>query len=417
MGRRLAVGVGLGIFAVAVAITAAGSDTQAPIRLSAPIPRSQRGPLVGVIFGARNHARLVRLRSETLRVQGRPLTLTEPLGPSARSPDDTMLAVGSSATPDIQIVAVGAWHAAKRWRLAAKRVPIQALAWPVRRRLLALVAGGLTAGQVDIVDPSTRRVIATRRPAGRLAAWAPSSLGMTLILGPSSGIGAAHLVHVDADGDTLTTRLPGVSAGFIASPRTPAVGERTKPEMALPGLAIDERDELAFIATADLCVLAVNLRDGRVADLTTSARRSTLGRLRDWLEPAAEAKGADGASRSAIYVGPGLLVVSGQDGERPAGLRLVDLNRGTVRLLSQGGYANSARGRVLAVGIGKTLRAFDATGRRVWSRFPRGGIRDLAIGPRYAYVLVGDRTYVLDPRNGATVRVLATGRPPLLLTA
>lgn len=322
MGRHIAIAAGLGIAATAVVVTTGGPAEPTSIRLSAPDSAAPRGPLVGVLFDSRGgRARLARLNAETLRVRGPTLALTEPPGPSARSADGARLAVGSTTTPYVRVVALESWRAGSRWRLGRKRVPVQALAWTGSRRLLALLAAGLTPGQVVVGDPVARRIVASRRLNGTLAAWAPSALGITVILGPRSGIGAARLVHVDARGRTVTASLPGVAAG-----------------------------------------------------------------------------------------------VSGQDSDRPYGLRLVDLQRGTVRVLSRGGYAYGARGRVLAVGIGKTLRAFDAEGRRVWSRFPRGGIRDLTIGPRYAYVLVGHRTYVLDPRTGATVRVLATGRPPLLLT-
>lgn len=311
------------------------------------------------------------------------------------------------------MVDLDSWRAGQRWRLGSGRVPVQTLAWSGRRRLLALVAGGLTPGKIVVADPAARKVVAIRRLRGRLVSWSSSALGITVILGPPSGIGAARLVHVDARGRTLTAALPGVSAGFVAPPRTRVPGQAPRSRVATPGLAIDEPDRLAFVATGDLRVLAINLRDGRVVTLLPAAGRSPVEQMGDWLQPAAQAKGVDGVVRSATYVGRGLLAVNGQDGNRPRpyGLRLVDLDRGAVRLISQGGYAYGARGRVLAVGVGKTLRAYDADGRRVWSRFPRGGIRDLTIGPRYAYVLLGQRTYVLDPRTGATVRVLPTGRP------
>jgi hypothetical protein len=417
VGRRIAIAAGLGIAVIAVAVTASGPAEPTSLRFSAPVSAPRRGPLVGVLFDSRGgHARLARLDAATLRVQGPTLALPERPGPSARSRDGAQLALGSGAAPDIRVIALSRWRAAPRWRLVRQRVPVQALAWTSSRRLLALLAGGLTPGRVVVADPTARRVVASRRLHGTLAGWAPSALGITVILGPRSGIGPARLVHVDREGRAVTADLPGVVAGVVPPPRTSAPGQDPNSRVALPGVAIDERDRLAFVAAGDLRVLAVNLRNGRVVDLIGSAGPSPLERLRDWLEPPAQAKGVTGMTRSASYVGRGLLAVSGQDGERPYGLRLVDLNRDTVRLLSRGGYAYGAGGRVLTVGIGKTLRAFDADGRRVWSRFPRGGIRDLTIGPRYAYVLVGQRTYVLNPRTGATVRVLATGRPPLLLT-
>lgn len=420
MGLRIAIAATAGVAVAVVSLTVRGPAEPTSMRFSAPVDVSQRGPLVGMLFDARGgRPRLARLDAETLRAQGPALALPEPPGPSVRSPDGARLALAAGTTSSyIRVVDLDSWRAGQRWRLGSGRVPVQTLAWSDRRRLLALVAGGLTPGKIVVADPAARKVVAIRRLRGRLVSWSASALGITVILGPPSGIGAARLVHVDARGRTLTSALPGVSAGFVAPPRTRVPGQAPRSRVATPGLAIDEPDRLAFVATGDLRVLAINLRDGRVVTLLPAAGRSPLERMGDWLQPAAQAKGVDGVVRSATYVGRGLLAVNGQDSNRPRpyGLRLVDLDRGAVRLISQGGYAYGARGRVLAVGIGNTLRAYDADGRRVWSRFPRGGIRDLTIGPRYAYVLVGQRTYVLDPRTGATVRVLPTGRPPQLLT-
>lgn len=142
MGRRIAVAAGVGIAAIAVAVAAGGRAEPASLRFSAPVSGPQRGPLVGVMFDSRGgRARLARLDAETLRVRGATLALREPPGPSARSRDGALLAVGSNAAPDIRVVALGSWRSAPRWRLASQRVPVQALAWTGSRRLLALLAG------------------------------------------------------------------------------------------------------------------------------------------------------------------------------------------------------------------------------------------------------------------------------------
>src|SRR4029453_12863769 len=71
---------------------------------------------------------------------------------------------------------------------------------------------------------------------------------------------------------------------------------------------------------------------------------SLLGRLRNWLEPAAEAKTAEGPERQAEWGGEHLVAVSRQDtyqtveGEEkttPAGLALIDVRNWTKRILDE----------------------------------------------------------------------------------
>lgn len=75
---------------------------------------------------------------------------------------------------------------------------------------------------------------------------------------------------------------------------------------------------------------------------------SLVGRLRNWLEPRAEAKAQEGPNRQALWLGQGRLAVTGWDShasidasgrqtqfETPAGLKLIDTRRWSVRMLDR----------------------------------------------------------------------------------
>jgi hypothetical protein len=78
----------------------------------------------------------------------------------------------------------------------------------------------------------------------------------------------------------------------------------------------------------------------RYHDLTEPV--SLLGRLRDWLEPAAHAKMVDGPDRNAVWLPSGLVAVSGNtyasEGDTldvtPAGLSLIDPSDWSTRRVS-----------------------------------------------------------------------------------
>jgi hypothetical protein len=89
-----------------------------------------------------------------------------------------------------------------------------------------------------------------------------------------------------------------------------------------------------------------------------------IGRLRNWLEPRAEAKAQEGPTRQALWLGQGLLAVTGWDShasvdggrqaqwETPAGLKLIDTRRWSVRTLDRGtSRIVLAAGTLLSYGV------------------------------------------------------------------
>ena len=95
----------------------------------------------------------------------------------------------------------------------------------------------------------------------------------------------------------------------------------------------------ALVVPAGNRVAEVDLETLEVRYHELSEPVSLLGRLRDWLQPAAHAKTIDGPDRNAVWLESGLVAVSGAnyaaDGERlevePAGLMLIDPSDWSVR--------------------------------------------------------------------------------------
>jgi hypothetical protein len=160
-----------------------------------------------------------------------------------------------------------------------------------------------------------------------------------------------------------------------------------------------------------------------------------LGRLHDWLEPQARAKADQGPTRQAVWLGRGLLAVTGFDAhagvdprggqaewQTPAGLKLIDTRAWSVRTLEpRAARVAIVSDRLLAFGAlwdsreqklsGSGLTAFGLDGSRRYHLYgdePVSGVQGL--GPR-SRVLVGgavgsslfDRSALLDLRTGRAI--------------
>src|SRR5207249_4605400 len=210
-------------------------------------------------------------------------------------------------------------------------------------------------------DADSRRVLWRRDLAGSLQAGAGYRGGFVLVLGPKWAIGPSRLVLVDADGDLRTVRLEQIRSGWQRS----GGGARSVSHQWNPGLALDPSSERAFVVQAGAPVAEIDLRAMSVSYHTLSEPISLLGRLHDWLEPKAEAKADEGQTRQALWLGHGLLAVTGFDGhagvdprggqaewETPAGLKLIDTRTWSVRTLDpRVTNAVLASGTLLAFGI------------------------------------------------------------------
>jgi hypothetical protein len=382
--------------------------------------------------------RLVRVDPVTLRpLPGRRVP---PAGHNVGwsfSPDHSRLALGSD-TPRAELRLVDL----RRMRVLgdvklARTGSVFATAWAGDQRLLAVLLTpgccGLGDTTVTGVDAAGRRVLWRRGLGGSLQAGERFRRSLVLVLGPPGRrTGDSRLVVVNADGRVRSAPLREIRSGLGWSSRDGQ--SRFVTDVWNPGLAVDSRGARAFVAQAGAPVAEVDLRTLRVRYHSLAEPISLLGRLHDWLEPKAEAKADQGPTRRALWLGNGLLAVTGFDGhagldsrggqsqwELPAGLKLIDTRRWSVHTLdSRATDAAFVAGTLLAWSLawdsrtnkvaGSGLSGYAVDGSRrfhLYGRDPISGVQPL--GP---LVLVGGssgshlfrQAALLDARTGRELR-------------
>ena len=265
------------------------------------------------------------------------------------SPDRSRLALGSD-TPRAELRLVDL----KRMRVLgdlklARTGAVFATAWAGERRVLAVVVTpgccGLGDTTVTGVDAPRRRVLWRRRLGGSLQAGERFHRSLVLVLGPPGRlIGGSRLVIVNPDGRVRSAPLNEIRSGLGGS--STQGQDRFVTDIWNPGLAIDPSGARAFVVEAGAPVAEVDLCTLRVRYHSLSKPISLLGRLHDWLEAKAEAKADQGPPRQALWLGRGLLAVTGFDGHAghdprggqtewatPAGLNLIDTRHWSMRTL------------------------------------------------------------------------------------
>lgn len=198
----------------------------------------------------------------------------------------------------------------------------------------------------------------------------------------------------------------------------------------IPGLAVSPDGRRAVVVPAGGRVAEIELDSLRVSYHDLSEPISLLGRLRNWLEPEAQAKVTEGPERYARWLGDRYVAVTGMDyhglseGEvdaSPAGLRLIDTRDWSVRTLADeatgiivvrdlllafgGPYSPDAGGE----GIG--LRAYGADGKERFQVLGSELVGWVETAWPYGYVPhANDETKVdvVDLRAGRVVRTAST---------
>jgi hypothetical protein len=377
---------------------------------------------------------LVRVDPRTLRaLPGRRLPLAAHTFGWSFSPDGSELAIGSDGSGEVRLVDLRRWRVLGDVKVrVAQRGSVLATAWAGPTRVLAVVVSpgccGLGDTTVAGIDAQERpRLLWRRRLGGSLQAGQRFRRSLVLVLGPRGRtLGPSRLALVGPDGRVRFAPLAQIRSG------SEAVGGGDPSRFLLrewnPGLAVDPSAARALVVQAGAPVAEVDLRTLRVRYHELSEPISLLGRLHDWLEPKAEAKAQEGPNRQALWLGHGLLAVTGTDthaslGARgreaqwdtPAGLKLIDTRRWSIRTLD--------REATRAEFVSATLLAF---GFRWDSRAGKLSGSGLA-----GYALDGSRTfhrYGNDPISGVEplgTRVLVGGaagsrifhRGPVLLDA
>jgi hypothetical protein len=264
---------------------------------------------------------LVRVDRDTLRpLAGRRVPLAaEPLGWSF-SPDRSRVVLGSTARgARLRLIDLRSMRALGDVTITRRGSGV-ATAWAGPRRVLAVVVtpGCCGAGDTIVagVDAVRRRVVWRRRLGGSLQAGERFRRGLLLVLGPRGrSLGASRLVQVGPRGQMRSGALPEIRSGNEPNESVTQTWN--------PGLAVDRRGHRAFVVQADAPVAEVDLPTFRVSSHP--------------LQPQA-ADAVAGPTRHALWLGHGLLAVTGSDAhsggrETPAGLTLVDTRRWRARMI------------------------------------------------------------------------------------
>jgi hypothetical protein len=348
------------VAATAVVATAGSSPPEVDAPATGVVARGQTfSPLVGVLSGQQS-LKLGRIDPDTLRpIRGRRVGVGSP-GCASRSGGEACMSIPPwSFSPGGSLLAVGRndRHAVRSLRLVDVRRmrvvadvglaggPLGLVAWLERRRLLAVQEVCCEERQrLVVVDVARRRMVASRALRGTVLRATRTPRELVLLVAPAKEIGPARLAVVDAAGAVRVLPLERIATGVkLLSPSDHQVEQR------LPALAVDAGGRRAFVVDGGGLVADVDLAGLAVSYHEPGRPASVLDRLRDWLEPAAEAKGGSGSTRSAHWLGGGLLAVAGTDEEsstdargrqrtriRPAGLSLVDTRSWSVRPVDPG---------------------------------------------------------------------------------
>jgi hypothetical protein len=259
--------------------------------------------------------------------------------------------------------------------------------WPRPDVLYALVGDTL-----ETVNTATKKVVAKTTLEAQVGQVTQSATGLVVLGSKSNTLGPALLTVIDAGGHVRSTTLERIVSGthFDQTSQDPIGTTRQ------PGLAVDDRAGIAYVVAPDGLIAEV-----RLGDLAVSYHqlgRSLIARLSAWLTPSAQAKGLNGPTLTARWLGDGLIAVAGtvntttktKDGgiaysTTPAGLRIVDthdwsehtLDRHAERmlvadglLLAGGGSWRSATNSSSSVASGEGLVAYGPDGAVRWRLDP-----------------------------------------------
>lgn len=319
------------------------------------------------------------------------------------SPDRSQLALGISA-PSIP----AAGHRRVGIRIVDLRrmrvvrdvetgIAATALGWLTPRRLVA----ALLSGGIVLVDPATGRTL-RRWPLASVPGASARTRQCLLVLLPDPI--ATRLALIDGGG-----RLRLISLAQIRiEVRETSIGLLSE----RAGLAVDTARERAYVFAGDAPVAEVDLRTMQVRyrelqSLHPGARRGLVG----------------AGTRDALWLGNGLVAVSGLDlaptpaGKvtfRPAGVTLVDTASWSTRTIdAEASAAAFAAGRILAYAArppgSRTapftgLRAYTLEGRELFRLFQEEQVWSVRAAAGHAYVRTPQALRVIELGSETVVR-------------
>jgi hypothetical protein len=414
--------VGLAVVALTLTGVVAGCSAGGDQEAAPTFSQASRGTVLGVVWQKDGSTLLRRFSRTSLAPSSQAVKLGHNGGAWSFSPDESLVALAGPAPLEIRIVDIARMRLDKVLPLPRDfaRPPeepaVTSLAWPTERRILALVEWGAWNHALVVIDPFERRIVSRETIEGTLVALARTQDGLALLLAAIGHIGPARLLLIDSAGEQRSIALADVPAGVeTVDP------QRSIQRLVLPALAVDPTGARALVVSAaGPPVAEVDLASGRVDYHVVHDPVSLLGRLRNWLEPAAEAKTAEGPERHAVWVGEHLVAVFGQDihelakgGEQttPAGVTLIDVRRWTKRILDEHASQFSfSAGTLLAYGTtwtdatherGMGLTGYGLDGHERFHLFENQPIYFVETAGPYAYVWRGRQSpVVVDLRSG-----------------
>ena len=314
-----------------------GSENTATPQETSPATSTQAAPPAEeellAVWNDLEGSELFWADTETLEpVDGRSVSFSYYYSAVDRSPDGGALALGADDRGYVQIVDLERMKALGTVDVGRGGY-FERLHWVAPDLLLASVSG--VTSRAVAIDPGARRVLSEHELGGTVVASHPVEDGIVFLLAPSDRIGPARLAVFDGSG-VRTAELGEIRAGWEQEGETE---EDYRARQSIPGLAVEPSGGRALVVPAGNRVAEVDLETLEVRYHDLSEPVSLLGRLQDWLEPAAHAKTIDGPTRDAVWLENGLVAVSGEDytadGERmeaePAGVLLIDPSDWSVR--------------------------------------------------------------------------------------
>jgi hypothetical protein len=327
-----------GLAAIVVALSAATATARTGERFAA----APAAPLVGIV-GNQVFGHLARFDPVTLQPGPRRVGLGDYQAGWSFSPDRRELVLGNDnescvgGATGLRFIDLTHMQALGDVRLVADG-PVEATAWPDPTHVLAVVAVNdcLTTKQTVVfsIDVASRRVVAETPLPGDLLGSALVHGKLVLLLAPHGRVGPARIATVDALGRLHETVLAQIDAGRVFPSATSST---SLTKLNMPALAVDAGNGTAYVLPAGDRLAAVDLQTMRVSYHNLSEKTSVFSRLLRWLDPAAQAKGDDGPTREAVWLGNGQVAVTGQDSTEtggtyyrwsttvsPAGLRIIN---------------------------------------------------------------------------------------------
>jgi hypothetical protein len=380
------------------AVAAAGVARATPSRSLPALVSAQRGAeLVRVDSGTLQPLAGKRIEAGSGGCAGRSGgTACWRMPPWTLSPARTLLALARNGHGDLRLVNLGPMRVAADIELEGG--PIGALAWLVPGRLLAIQEVGNERQQLLAVDVARRRVTAHRALGGSVLAVARTPRELVLLVAPANAVGRARLAVASPSGGVRFVRLERIRAG---SRLVDAAQHRL--ERRIPGLAVDPQGRRAFVVDPGI-VAEIDLRSLAVAYHEPKRQLS------------ARTKSASGPFRSARWLGDGLLAASGTDGERPAGLLLVNNRRWTVRTLDPDATSFVIAGDLLLATGADGLSAYGRDGVRRFRLFDGKQAWVTRVHAGRAYVGMGEQPLrIVDLAAGTVVGTRADPVPELLV--